>query len=145
MGSIRQATSDRPEAAMNVESFLKELNQARKQFDWLLEPDTSPGSERRAWTRLQIRAVPEDHDDQLLDPVGALCYTLTGKLTGPEEWEEAAQALGLPPEEARRIVDAANDRTWEESTGRRRPNRGLQDLRVALIRAVEQPASTISL
>jgi hypothetical protein len=130
---------------MSVESFLTELGKAREEFDWILEPDASAGSERRAWTRFQIRAVPQDRDDQLLDPVGALCYMRTGELIRPEEWKRAAESLGLSSEDARRIVDAANDRTWEESNGRRRPNTDLQDLRVALIRAVERPASTISL
>lgn len=132
---------------MTVKSFIEELSKIRDQFDWRLEPDSGEGSERREWTRYQIRAISDQAEagDMQFDPIGAVCFAMTRKVCDPKSWSEAAEIIGLPPEEAQRIVDAANDRTWVELDGRRRPNTELQALRVDLIRAVETPARAINL
>jgi hypothetical protein len=129
---------------MTVQSFIAELAKVREQFEWRLEPDSSEGSERREWTRYQIRAVPEG-GDVVLDPIGAVCYARTGKSFDALDLAETCKAIGLAPEDAQHLADAANDKTWEESNGRRRPNVELQALRVEIIRAVETPARSINL
>lgn len=131
-----------------MKSFLKELAKVRDQFEWRLEPDNGHGSERREWTRFQIRAFSDQPgtEEVAFDPIGAVCFAMTGKVCEPNDWERAAELIGLPQEEARRMTDAANDKTWQESdSGRRRPNTELQALRVDLIRAVETPAEAINL
>lgn len=130
-----------------MKSFLKELAKIRDQFEWRLEPDMGRGSERREWTRFQIRAFSDQPgtENVAFDPIGAVCFVMTGQVCKPGAWEEAAEMIGLPLEEARRLIEAANDKTWEASKGgRRRPNTDLQALRVDLIRAVETPAEIIN-
>jgi hypothetical protein len=126
---------------MTLESFIEELTRVSTEFGWRLEPDLGKGSERREWTRFQIRAVADEGEasEFMLDPIGAVCYATTGKVCNNSE-SEAAEKLGLPEELAVRITDAANDKTWHESNGRRRPNTDLQALRVEIIRAVESTA-----
>jgi hypothetical protein len=126
-----------------VEAFLKQLARIRDQFEWRLEPDEGHGSERREWARFQIRAFSDQPgtEDVAFDPIGAVCFAMTGTVCGPDSWTEAAELIGLPLEEAQRLAEAANDKTWQETdSGRRRPNTDLQALRVDLIRAVESPA-----
>jgi hypothetical protein len=134
-------------ARMTAQSFLEELSKIRCEFAWRLEPDTATGSERREWTRFQIRAVSDraGTEEVVFDPIGAVCFARTGKVCDAARWAEAAEAIDLGADEARRLADAANDRTWEESEGRRRPNTRLQALRVDLIRAVETPSHAINL
>ena len=129
-------------AGMTLQSFIEELARVRTEFEWRLEPDLGPKSAQREWTRFQVRAVADEGETSefLLDPIGAVCYATTGKVC--DRWSEAAEALGLPEDIASRLTDAANDKTWQESNGRRRPNTDLQALRVDIIRAVEAPPDT---
>lgn len=127
-------------ATMTCQSFIERLREIRGRFDWRLEPDhTSPGAEHRQWTRYRVRAVRDEGDlsELILDPVTAVCYETEGTLC--DSWTDAARVLGLDASDARDLIAAADDRTWEEATGRRRPDTRLQALRVEIIRAVERP------
>lgn len=130
---------------MTLEQFTDELRQLQQQFVWGLVPDTSRGSERRTWPRYRIRAQLEDSSEGLMlfDPIGAVCYSVTGKVYGEEAWEAAAAEIGLPRADAQSLMAAANDRTWIGPEGMRRPVRELQALRVLLIEAVEEIAETV--
>jgi len=146
MGWLRDAVMGKPQE-MTLETFFGELANVREKFEWRLEPDGGPDSERREWARFQIHAFSDqsDAEDTVFSPIGAVCYALTGKIFNVDDWSGAAEAVGLPPEDAERLNDAANDRTWKEIDGRRRPNTDLQALRVEIIRAVETPAQAINL
>lgn len=126
---------------IEVKSFIEELSRIRDQFEWRLEPDKGAGSERREWTRFQIRAFSDQPGTANIafDPIGAVCFAMTGQVCDASAWAEAAEMIGLPGDEARRLTDAANDHTWEEAQGRRKPNPALQSLRVDIIRAIESP------
>jgi hypothetical protein len=150
MGFSSEAVQEeeRPEKSqMTLESFFEELFRIRDRFEWRLEPDAPENAERREWTRFQIRAAsPDPAIVELFDPLGAVCFGLTGQVCSPGNWAEAARVIGLPEGEARRVTSAANDLTWVEAAGgHRRPNTDLQAIRVELIRTVETSARVIHL
>jgi hypothetical protein len=119
---------------MKTHEFLRQIAEARDQFDWSLTADTGHYPERRATPRFHLDAITRSKPEDRLDPVRALAYVRTGEV--PETWEEAAFALGLDLADASAIVAAANDRTWTGAEGQRQPEMALLGLRRSLLEAV---------
>ena len=123
---------------MSVDEFMNELGKALDLFDWIFEPDTSAGSERRDWPRFWIMGSAKEGPAEgiKVDPVEAVGYALTGTFSGQKHWKGAAQTIGLSPIDAESLIAASKDRTWRDRDGRRRPDEDLQSLRLRLLKVI---------
>jgi hypothetical protein len=125
------------ELSMDAEEFVKELLKIRTLFDWKATPDVKWAAERRGKPRLHIRATSRDLvGGVLFDPIGALCYVLTGQAFGAESWAEAARAIQLDEEQAWLIMAASNDLTWRLIGDQRRPYQKIVAIRSDIVAAV---------
>jgi hypothetical protein len=124
---------------MTLDEFFDNLTRIREEFDWKVEPNPAWYGDGRVAPRAWLRARPRSGiaAGAILDPIGAVCYALTGQPYGEKSWEAAARELGLEPTTARSLNAAADARTWEGATGERKPVRPLQALRDRLLEAVE--------
>jgi hypothetical protein len=130
-----ESTSPVERSTAALVEFLEALKSVQARFHWVLESDRSWQAERRSQARQRVRAYPKDGPGKRvgLDPVGALCYALTDQLYAPGFWRDAAQAVGLPLILASHVIAAADDRTWNDFDGQRRPDKYLLFLRDELI------------
>ena len=129
-------------ARMTPSEFIAELEKVRSSFQWLLAPDSYHTPERRAKTRLHIRAMHKQVVG-LLEPMGALCYALTGHAYGAHAWAEAAKALNISEADAWEIMAACDDLTWRHSGGSRRPHREIQSIRKQILAALRLEVSAL--
>ena len=83
---------------MVAREFLEELRSIHRNFQWQYV-----GRSRN------IRAKARGRRNQLLDPIGALCYSKTGLIFDEEHWFEAAQQIGLSHIDAGDLTAAANN------------------------------------
>jgi hypothetical protein len=120
---------------MTLEEFFDILEAIRNRFEWNIEPDsgwyTDGRAARRGWVRGRPKMGPAA--GALLEPIGAVCYSLTGKAYGEKSWTAASRELGLPPSEAGDLHAAADARTWDGDGGERRPVERLHSLREKLL------------
>jgi len=122
---------------MIASEFLAELQKVRPTFEWALAPDTSRQPERRSRPRLCIRATYKHASGAVVfEPIGAVCYKHTGKVHGVDAWIESANAIELSLIDAGDLTAAANDRTWTNDAGPRKPIPHLQHLRAQLAASV---------
>src|SRR5262245_6718359 len=122
---------------MKAQEFVKQLARIRTLFDWKMTPETKRAAERRTKPRLHIRATSKDVvGGVIFEPIGALCYVLTGQAFGAESWAEAARAIGLADEAAWLIMAACNDLTWSQSGAERRPHHQILTIRNEIAVAV---------
>jgi hypothetical protein len=122
---------------MIASEFLAELQKVREQFKWTLTADTSRHPERRSRPRLCIRATYTNPAGEVeFDPIGAVCYANTRKVHRVDDWIEAATALDLSLIDAGNLTAAANDRTWTNDAGPRKPIPQLQQLRSQIAASV---------
>ena len=122
---------------MIATEFLAELEKIRPSFDWAFAADISRQPERRSRPRHCIRATYKDPlREFVFDPIGAVCYINTGKVLGADSWIEAANAIELSLIDAGDLTAAANDRTWVNNAGPRKPIPYLQQLRAQLAASV---------
>jgi len=121
-----------------LEKFLEGLQATRDRFDWMLLPDFGTAPDSRTTPRYRLRAVALDGPaaGATFEPLGALCYTSTGRVHAEDHWSEAARELGLPSLCVADIIAATNDHTWSGPGGQREPVEHLQALRFRLIRSV---------
>lgn len=119
---------------MKTQEFLRQIADVSDRFDWSLTADTGHFPERRATPRFHLEAVSRSQPPYRLDPVRALAYSRTGEVS--DNWETAAQTLGMNLSDASAIVAAANDRTWAGAEGQRQPEMALLGLRRSLLEAV---------
>jgi len=123
---------------MTLEEFFENLREVRNLFDWNVEPDTGWYTDgrvaRRGWIRGRPRTGPAA--GALLEPMGAVCYVLTGKAYGEKSWKAAARELRLDASLAGELDAASNARTWSGGAGERRPVPHLKVLRDRLIDAL---------
>lgn len=123
---------------MTLQEFFDNLRTVREDFRWNVEPDTGwytdGRASRRGWVRARPKAGPAA--GALLEPIGAVCYSVTGKAFGERSWTAAARVLGLQPTRAAEIHAAADARTWNGEDGARRPVERLQILRRELLETV---------
>ena len=128
---------------MLIKEFIAELRKARDLFEWALLQGSGPWVERRATPRLRVRGrLKTDPDKAVLEPIGAVCFAQTGVLFNEDYWVEAAIAIGLPVQDARDIVSAANDITWRNVGDHREPDPYKQALRSWLVDATGLQTST---
>lgn len=124
---------------MTLEEFFDKLKTVRDDFEWNVEPDAGWYSDgrfaRRGWVRARPKTGPAA--GALLEPIGAVCYAITGKAFGEKSWTSAARALNLQPTRAADIKAAADARTWDGESGERRPVARLQILRELLLDSVQ--------
>jgi len=123
---------------MTLEEFFDKLRTFHDEFEWNIEPDTGWYTDgrvaRRGWVRARPRTGPAA--GALLEPIGAVCYAITGKAYGEKSWTAAARALDLQPTRAADIHAAADARTWDGGPGERKPVERLQSLRHRLLDSV---------
>ena len=131
---------------MLTKEFIAELKKARDLFEWTLVLGSGPWVERRATPRLRIRAkLKNDPDKSVLEPIGAVCFARTGVLFNEDYWVESAIAIGLPVQDARDVISAANDITWRTAGDHREPDPYKQALRSWLVEATGLYTSTAAL
>ena len=132
---------------MTLEEFFDNLTTVRGEFDWNVEPDAGWYSDgrfaRRGWVRGRPKTGPAA--GALLDPIGAVCYAVTGKAFGEKSWTSAARTLDLQPTRAADINAAADARTWDGESGERRPVERLQSLRQRILHSVDLAARAFRL
>jgi len=116
--------------------FLRILECNRDHFDWTLQPDDSPHTERRAKPRFHIQARLRDAPRSRFGPLQAVCYLRTGAIVGNDGWIQAAGAIEMDLPEAATLVAAADDRTWAGPKGKRVPVEHLVAMRRRLLEAV---------
>src|SRR5262245_60863115 len=122
---------------MVTREFISELEKIRDLFEWSLEPTRNHGVERRSKPRLRLRGrLREGYRDVVFDPIGAVCYAKTKLVFSEDYWVESGITVGLPVEEARDLVAAANDSTWRQVNDHREPDPYRQTIRDWLVRAV---------
>jgi hypothetical protein len=93
--------------------FITELRKVHHLFEWKYEADTNWPGNRRARTRLRIRAVSNDAGNGIFDPIGAVCYAKTGQIFDADSWIAAANTIQLSLIDAADITATANQRTWK--------------------------------
>jgi len=124
---------------MTIEEFFDNLRMIRDDFEWKIEPDigwyTDGRFARRGWIRARPKRGPAA--GALLDPIGAVCYSLRGKAYGEKSWSAAGRELGLQPEGTAELNAAANARTWDGEPGARKPVERLRSLREQLLDSLE--------
>jgi hypothetical protein len=131
---------------MVTREFISELEKIRDLFEWSLEPTASRGVERRSKPRLRLRGrLKQDLDNTKFDPIGAVCYAKTKLVFGEDYWVESGITVGLPVQEARDLVAAANDSAWRQVGDHREPDPYRQTIRDWLIRAVGLSAERTNL
>jgi len=113
--------------------FLVYLESVSYKFNWKLRDDTLMIPDRRQKPRLRIRASSGGLIGILFDPIGAVCYSQTGKIYEPSDWIAAADAIGLSLIIAGDLTAAINDRIWEDKHPCRGPSSYLHDLREQLL------------
>jgi hypothetical protein len=117
-----------------TKEFILELKKVRHMFEWNLTPDTGKFAERRATPRFHLRATVKDRPELgQFEPIGAVCFVRTNMAFTADYWVEAALSIGLPVQDARNIVAAANDLTWRTVGEVRKPDPYRQQLRTTLI------------
>jgi hypothetical protein len=122
---------------MTIDEFFAQLLNVCEHFEWRLVPDVSTIPEQRSRVRLRLRAAPGRNPSRpLMDPIGALCYSRTGRVHEPAAWSEAGEDLTLLPSDAAKIHAASNDRTWTGPKGSRKPLPEMVTLRVRLLESV---------
>jgi len=131
---------------MLTKEFIAELKKARDLFEWTVVLGSGTWVERRATPRLRIRAkLKDDPDKGVLEPIGAVCFARTGVLFNEDYWVEAAIAIGLPVQDARDVIAAANDITWRTVGDHREPDPYKQALRSWVVDATGLDTSTAAL
>jgi hypothetical protein len=123
-------------ARMIAKEFLVELEKIRDSFDWKLVHDTHWQQERRSKPRLRIRGTCKNGPEGLFEPIGAVCFMLTGRLLTAEAWLEAATTIDLSLMDASDLISAANDRGWTDASDGRKPSEYVQRLRAKLMASV---------
>jgi hypothetical protein len=119
---------------MVTKELIAELERARDLFEWTMFPGDTPMVERRKNPRLRVRGrLKKDPEKVMLDPIGAVCFSRTGIMFSEHYWVEAALTIGLPIEDARDIMAAANDMTWRTVGSVRQPDPYKQALRESLL------------
>jgi hypothetical protein len=83
---------------MVASEFLEELKLTRRDFDWEYR-----GAQRRLRGRLK-----SDPLGQLFDPIGAVCYSRTGKVFSETDWFRASEEIGLTHLDAGDATGAGN-------------------------------------
>jgi hypothetical protein len=123
---------------MTLDEFIDNLARVRDQFEWGLEPNVAWYGDGRVAPRAWLRARPRTGIARgaILEPVGAVCYALTGKAYGEKSRESASLELGLEPNAAAEIGAAADARTWDGGSGLRKPVPHLQAIRGQLLETV---------
>ena len=121
---------------MIATEFLTRLGKTRTSFEWKLTSEKPFPGERRSQPRLLIRGTTAQAGGVQFDPIGAVCYAMTGRTYDENSWLDAAQAIELSPIDAGDLTAAANDRWWTETGGNRQPDPYLQSLRERLAGAV---------
>lgn len=120
---------------MTLNEFFDILQAIRDRYEWNIEPDTGWYTDgraaRRGWVRGRPRTGPAA--GALLEPIGAVCYSLTSKAFGEKSWAAAAREIGLPPSDAADLNAAADARTWDGKDGGRKPVKRLEVIREKLI------------
>jgi hypothetical protein len=116
--------------------FLAQLGKTRTSFEWKLTSEKAFPGDRRSQPRLLIRGTTEKAGGVQFDPIGAVCYLMTGRTYDENSWLDAAEAIELSPIDAGDLTAAANDRWWTEAGGKRQPDPYLQSLRERLAGAV---------
>lgn len=118
---------------MNARELVDELKKVGHLFEWRIISHTfslDSSSERRTRPRHRIRGVcKSDPDGMVFEPIGAVCFIRTGIAYGEDNWLESALTLGLPPQDAKDIVAAANDLAWRQVEDHREPDPYRQMLR----------------
>lgn len=120
---------------MTIEEFFDGLRSVRDSFEWNIEPASGWYSDGRAARRGWVRGRPKNGPaaGALLEPIGALCYAITGKAYGERSWSAAGRTLGLRSSLAAELNAASDARTWDGDEGSRRPVDHLQHLREQLL------------
>jgi hypothetical protein len=120
---------------MTLDEFFDILQAIRDRYEWSIEPDTGWYSDGRAARRGWVRGRPRTGAaaGAILEPIGAVCYSLTSKAYGEKSWTSAAREIGLPPSDAADLSAAADARTWDGQEGDRKPVRRLEVIREKLI------------
>lgn len=125
---------------MTIDDFFVELDRCSGNFEWTLAPESSFVAASRARPRFHIRAVPKmESANTPLDPLGAVCYAITGTAYDPDSWQNAAEALGMNVSDADIVISASKDRTWTGPDGKRVLGSELRAVRARLIRTVGPP------
>jgi hypothetical protein len=121
---------------MTVEEFFAELERVHERFEWNLRPE--PHTPERRWKpRLVLRAhIGGRPRGVIFDPLGAVCYALTGKPYKPQEWPSASEALGMRLSDSAVLVNASNDNTHMGPDGAREPIPELIEFRLRMFEAV---------
>jgi hypothetical protein len=83
---------------MVASEFLEELKLTRRDFDWEYR-----GAKRKLRGRLK-----SDPQSQLFDPIGAVCYSRTGKVFSENDWFSASEEIGLNHIDAGDMTGAGN-------------------------------------
>lgn len=126
---------------MTLDEFFDILEAIQDKFDWNIEPDTGWYSDGRAARRGWVRGRPRfgAAAGALIEPIGAVCYSLTSKAYGEKSWTAASREIGLAPSEAADLKAAADARTWDGGDGSRHPVERLQQLRDRLLGCLRLP------
>jgi hypothetical protein len=119
---------------MVTKELIAELEKVRDLFEWSLLSGDAPVVERRKNPRLRVRGrLKKDPEKVMLDPIGAVCFSKTGIMFSEHYWVEAAITIGLPIEDARDIMAAANDMTWRNVGSVRKADPYKQALRESIL------------
>ena len=121
---------------MIATEFLTQLGKTRTSFEWKLLAEKPFPGDRRSQPRLLIRGTTAQAGGVQFDPIGAVCYVMTGRTYDENSWLDAAQAIELSPIDAGELTAAANDRWWTVAGEKRQPDPYLQSLRERLTGAV---------
>jgi len=133
------------EKVVITKEFIKELEKARDLFEWTLVPGTGPMAERRATSRLRVRAKLKNNAEMVqFDPIGAVCFARTGMSFSEDYWVEAAISIGMSVQDAKDLTAAGNDMTWRTVEDRREPDPYKQALRKMLVDATGLETSSVA-
>jgi hypothetical protein len=87
---------------MVAKELLEELRSIRRNFDWKYD-----GRSRKI--RANLKSQP---DGVVFDPIGAVCYSKTGRTFDEGNWFQAAEEIGLSHIDAGDLTAAANNVTY---------------------------------
>jgi hypothetical protein len=116
---------------VTIEEFMSDLEDARDQFDWTLQPSSGSGSDPGLCLRGTLRGVPT----AVFDPLAAVSYVHTGRLIEATSWTDAARTLDMDPSIAAQVMAAANN-AIDNGRGRRKASPDLSTLRKRLLGVV---------
>jgi len=124
------------QSRMITNEFLDRLREAGERFDWQLAPQPQVSGDRRSSPRRRIRAASRRSPARVFDPIGAVCYDLTGQVFDEDSWMDAAETIRLSLIDAGDVIAATNDRVWRDAGDDRKPDPYLKRLRLRMIETV---------